>query len=609
MPMQNTINGSTDRRKRSENTDQDFQTMKTFLYSIFVACLLSNLVTAQTKINEGLRNANDQLRFEVAKELRQTEKYQLVVAQRFYAKGDLKAAMSEFEKFLTLYERSDAAPYAQLMWSHCLVRQRKVNTAIRDGYQSVIDYWPEAPEAALAAYLIGKSYKDIGEIKNSIKAFDNVREDYPDKQVRVLALWDMLDIANVHKDEKLRIKILKELTFEIKRTKANDYHLTKAAQDLAGYYFYRGDGSKGLEALQEQEGAGHMRRHGGLVAHAHNIGRGGVGHLLKKKETVKAGEKLADDLIKFINGRVPEDLEKGKAKEVARDLLGRIANLHATVKRDKEVLETYERMGKMIGMDDDVLGKIASWHKTKKRRTEARKTYERFKNKVNGLANIAGMYREDKDPDGAKNIYGKIIQLDKENEAKWASESAGVYRECKKPEEAVQIYTYVASIDQENKGKWFEQVAGTWQEAGKYEKAIESWRNVITTTGKSSHYWAIGDCYVALKDIPKGIQSYRLSDNFPSAYFRMADLHRGQKQWNEALTLYNQARSYGDGHAQTALWRIGETYEKSSRREQAIKSYQSICKLYPKSSSASRAHAHLQNKYKINITLGGAKEE
>ncbi|MDE0821774.1 MAG: hypothetical protein OSA95_11670, partial [Opitutales bacterium] len=112
--------------------------MKTFLYSIFIACLLSNIVSAQTKINEGLRNANDQLRFEVAKELRQTEKYQLVVAQRFFAKGDLKAAMAEFEKFLTLYERSDAAPYAQLMWSHCLVRQRKVNTAIRDGYQSVI---------------------------------------------------------------------------------------------------------------------------------------------------------------------------------------------------------------------------------------------------------------------------------------------------------------------------------------------------------------------------------------------------------------------------------------------------------------------------------------
>ncbi|MEK9986145.1 MAG: tetratricopeptide repeat protein, partial [Opitutae bacterium] len=177
-------------------------------------------------MNTGLRgDRHEQLRFEVATKLRQTEKYQLIVAQRFFAKGDFKAAMAEFEKFLTLYERSQAAPYAQIMWSHCLIRQRKQNTAIRDGYQSVIDYWPESPEAALAAYLIGKTYKDIGEVKNSIKAFDKVREDYPDKHVSVLSLWEILDIAKVHKDEKLRIKFLKELTFDIKRTNANDYHL------------------------------------------------------------------------------------------------------------------------------------------------------------------------------------------------------------------------------------------------------------------------------------------------------------------------------------------------------------------------------------------------
>ena len=154
-----------------------------------------------------------------------------------------------------------------------------------------------------------------------------------------------------------------------------------------------------------------------------------------------------------------------------------------------------------------------------------------------------------------------------------------------------------------------QEVASTWQEAKEYEKAIEAYRGLITHTGKAEHYWPIGDCYVSLKQIPNAIQAYRLSDKFPSAYFKMGDLHRGQKQWNEALVLYNQAKSYGDGHAQTALWRIGETYEQSKRRENAIRTYQSICKLYPKSGIASRAHAHLQNRYKINITLGGAKEE
>jgi tetratricopeptide (TPR) repeat protein len=259
---------------------------------------------------------------------------------------------------------------------------------------------------------------------------------------------------------------------------------------------------------------------------------------------------------------------------------------------------------------------------------------------------IAKMYAEDKNPDGAKKIYGKIIQLDKENEPKWAGDSAGVYRDCEKPEQAVEIYNYIASIDQENKVKWFGEVGETWQKAKKieqavqtynyiasidqenkgkwfqkiaetwsgveeYKKAIESWRKVIASTGETNHYKAIGFCYEKLKDIPKAIQSYRLSDDFPWAYFKMAKLHREQKppEWKEALVLYNQARSFGDSKAQEALWEIGKTYEQMVRREQAIKSYQSICKLYPKSSSASRAHAHLQNKYKINITLGGAKEE
>ena len=43
--------------------------------------------------------------------------------------------------------------------------------------------------------------------------------------------------------------------------------------------------------------------------------------------------------------------------------------------------------------------------------------------------------------------------------------------------------------------------------------------------------------------------------------------------------------------------------------ENAIKWFQQTCKLYPKNSRASQAHAHLQNKYKISVTLGGANEK
>lgn len=585
--------------------------MKKTISTILLALAAGTTLPAQTNINQDLRgDRHELLRFEVAKDLRQTEKYQLIIAQRFFAKGDYKASMAEFEKFLTLYERSEAAPYAQIMWSHCLVRLRRVNTAIRDGYQSVVDYWPDSPEAALAAYLIGSSYKDIGEVKNAIKAYDKVREDYPDKHVRVLALWDTRDIAMVHSDDKLLVKILRELTFDIKRDKDNDYYLATAALELCSHYFKSGDAAKGLEALAEQEKAWRMERnYGGIVRQADEKARYHIGNLKKDKKTEGAANKLADQVIAFIVSKIPEDLEGKGAKDQAREYMYRVAGLHASVDRDDEVLEAYKKLAGLIGMDDDNLGKVASWHKRKNRRKEAVKTYEKFENKVNGLANIAEMHAEDEQPDKAKEVYGQIIQLDKEHEAKWAGECAGVYARCKMPEKAVEMYTYVASIDPDGKGKWFETIARTWQDAGKYPEAIEGWQNTIITTGKAGFNWNIADCYMAIKDVQKALQAYRLSDRFPDAYFRMGDIQRDQKQFNEALVLYNQARSYGDGHAQNAMWRIGETYERSERKEQAIQTFQQICKLYPRSDFASRSHAHLQNKYKINITLGGAKEE
>ena len=67
--------------------------------------------------------------------LREVERYQIKIAQKFYQAADYKAAGAEFEKFLTLYERSTGGPYALMMWAHCQIHLRLVNTAIRDGFQ------------------------------------------------------------------------------------------------------------------------------------------------------------------------------------------------------------------------------------------------------------------------------------------------------------------------------------------------------------------------------------------------------------------------------------------------------------------------------------------
>ena len=84
----------------------------------------------------------DVLPLEQWAKLREVERYQLNIAEKYYQEKNYKIAASEYEKFLSLYESSEGAPYSLLKWSLCLVEQKKPNTAISEGFQSVIDYWP-----------------------------------------------------------------------------------------------------------------------------------------------------------------------------------------------------------------------------------------------------------------------------------------------------------------------------------------------------------------------------------------------------------------------------------------------------------------------------------
>ena len=106
------------------------------------ACLFSFPTAANAQ------TLDDLLKTHVPK-LREVERYQLNIAQKYFAEKKWKVAMAEYEKYLTLYEASDAAAYVQLKWSLCLVQLRKQNTAIKEGFQSVIDYWPNSSMGGL----------------------------------------------------------------------------------------------------------------------------------------------------------------------------------------------------------------------------------------------------------------------------------------------------------------------------------------------------------------------------------------------------------------------------------------------------------------------------
>ncbi|MDP6795799.1 MAG: tetratricopeptide repeat protein [Verrucomicrobiota bacterium] len=510
----------------------------------------------------------EQIEVETFAELRKVERFQLKAAEAFYTKGEFAAAAAEYEKFITLYERSIGAPYAQLMWSHCQVRQRKVYTAIRDGFRSVIDYWPESREAKLSAYLIGRSYKSVGEVKQADAAYGKAIAAHPDDHVAVLSKWDMAEIAHIRKDTRRLEQVWSDLVFNTKLNKQNRSYVERAAQGLAKHRFSEADFEKALKTLQVpySEEA--------LLDAIYQNAKNAVSRLCNDDTTRRSGEQLADRIITLLLDETINIKPSGDGTDEIRELHRRAGRLHERAGRDLDVVKTYERLAKRIGMDDGVRGSIATWHCAKKRFPKARELYGQFEDKTEGLIHIADT---------------------------WIEEG--------QPTQAIRLYQRLAKLEPKRLADWKQAIAGIYAESGQHDKAIEVYQElvILAPAEASTWYWTIGSLYEETKRLKVAIQAYRQSDRYPEAYFQMAKCHRQLKEYTEALTLYHQALAT-EKVAPDATLSIGYTYEEQFKKKDAIKWFQRTCKLYPRTRNASKAHAHLQKEYGISVTLGGSKE-
>jgi tetratricopeptide (TPR) repeat protein len=145
-------------------------------------------------------------------------------------------------------------------------------------------------------------------------------------------------------------------------------------------------------------------------------------------------------------------------------------------------------------------------------------------------------------------------------------------------------------------------------EEDKPTEAIGVFRKLIEIDGQHAgeHLWSIAACYEKLSDWKKALAIYQQVERFPDDHFRMAACHRKLGNHNEAIVLYKQCK-LSDESAPEATLQIAFTYEEANDKQQAIRTFQLTCKRYPKAEQASRAHAHLQNQYNINVTLGGSE--
>ena len=85
-------------------------------WGIFVSALAASATPAfaQGKI--------DELALDRWKLLREAERHQLNVAEKYYREQQYKIALGEYEKFVTLYEKSEGASFAQFKWAAHSVR-------------------------------------------------------------------------------------------------------------------------------------------------------------------------------------------------------------------------------------------------------------------------------------------------------------------------------------------------------------------------------------------------------------------------------------------------------------------------------------------------------
>jgi len=318
-----------------------------------------------------------QIDLKTFEKMREVERYQIKIAEKHFLNGSFKIALAEYEKFLTFYEKSPGAPYAQLMWSRTMMNLKKPKTALRDGFQSVIDYWPDSGEATVAAYCMGDAYRKMGEVADAQKSFRFLIKEYPDHEIAIRARQDLLHYARLHQDMEERLSLLKELTYKVKRTDVSKDACIKACHELAELHCFAQELEEGKKALATTY-AGPK-----LFDEIYKLSAKTVNHLLKDPKTKSAALKLGDQLIATLRA------ETTVRPELATKFPYQVAGLHTTLDRPSETFKVYEEIGEKFGMNDGLRGKMADWYITCEKLDRAFRIYAQYENKVAGLGDVA----------------------------------------------------------------------------------------------------------------------------------------------------------------------------------------------------------------------------
>jgi tetratricopeptide (TPR) repeat protein len=481
------------------------------------ACILAALAVQAWAVKY------DELPLDRWAKLGEADRYQLSIAEKYYREQNWKAALSEYEKFLSLYEKSDGAPYVQLKWSICQVNLHKSNTAIKDGFQSVIDYWPESPEAVTAGYLIGKTYKETGEIKQAKKYFAKVLIDHPDSLAALMSKIELADMARVEGDDKRRLALWNEVVFRADRTGDAAPLCAEISNQLATHFFSVANFPDALKALSTTYSEPQ------LPLYVNHFIRGPLAQLVANPESKARGLKMADAAVAYVKSKAPPAPKDDAEKQQLRQNWLFVAEIEQFAGRPAEALTAFESIINTFGADDDTLGRKAGLLKGIGRRDDARSTYNRFQNQPEGQHQIAYSFREEQKWDQAIAIYQNLLSSDAKNGQRWNWELACAYRDASRFKEAVGVFRQCDNFPEDLK-----QMAGCHRRLGEHKEALALYQQVMAHAPSAS--WALleiartyeeaGEKEAAIKAFQQVCKRFPKSGEASAAHARLQDAYK-----------------------------------------------------------------------------------
>lgn len=438
--------------------------------------------------------------------LRETERYQLKIAEEYYRTGNYAVAAAEYEKFITLYESSEGASYVQLKWAHCQVHLKKLNTAVKDGYQTVIDYWPDSPDAVAAAYLIGETYKKMGELPQAKAAYLKLLDKHNGEMVAILARLDLADIARIEQDRNRQKALLKELVTTAPRTGTAGQRVVEASRALAILEWQDGSFAEGLATLgtswKEPELAGQIvyleRQYGPLRTMA------GL------PETKERAEKVAGDASDYLlKQQIPapkDDAEKARNWSLAVQA----AEILSYAGRHVDAAKICEKALAQFGEEDQLLIRYAQCLNAQTRRDDARKAFGRMKNLFDGQYQIANSYHEERRYLEEVPIYQDLVTKDTARSTQWQYYLGEAYRHAGKYKEAIATFQQVDGTDAQRAAA-MNRIAECYSAMNQFKEATGIYAQIIASyeSEAPAAMWSLGHVHEAAGKPESAIKTFQ----------------------------------------------------------------------------------------------------